>query len=685
MKKINKYHKILIFCGLLTAIAAAGAIKARNFSDQASGEVMTFLETKFRGAAAAKNIDLGLTNLRIKDLSVSNSTGEEIYFTAEEIYLSWNLASFFLGGATLKEIQLSKPKIILFELEEGSIDSSTLRELFAQNQGESNNRGSALFAKATCFLKIKDGGLEKKQRGSKTEASKILTLVNVEAPAFNPNVLSSFNASAQIISEDKGTVEFSGEANLAASRFKLEAKIQNLDLPTAAKLFSQRQDIYAGTLKAALEIEISDAEPVLINGSFNATGLSLHENSPKQAALNIKGAALVEAHCTTGLLNISKLEINSDGQEFQLSGKIDSSGASPNIELKIASPRVEVEKLRRLIAALLPQYDKTVNRRDNLIPDRCSIPSRKITPNPFNLSAETSIEKLVYKGLQAEDFKGKITAANGLMEITTANAAQKERRAEGRAIIDIERVSMPFNAWLHAEDFELSNLLEEEGQPSNRISGTLTFSTESQGNLTYDEPLHTKIRANSRDGKMRNLPLLSGLYKTLGSPDPGAVRYYTLRGEADIYGETTKIKTISLSATNLQTTGTGTFKLKDKSLNLGVAAALPQKVASRAIQDKNILQNVSIEGGWAVIPLRLRGDLGKPRYAVDNDRLSAMSEPSFGENDRTEEEGVPRDSTDEELKTHETEYDNARPSQAIDSKATVSTPKTAENNRTGDL
>jgi len=652
MKKITTLHKILAVCGLLLLLVAAAMMKAKSFSGQAAADILAFLKSRPGCDAAAEKVDSGWAGVSLKNVAIKNQVNGQAIFTAEELSFSWSFLSFASGRAKLDEISLTAPRIILDKSAEKDeeaasagekIDASVLRDFFANS---SRPGGAAIlsFSQAGGRLAIENGALAIRENDAAAQPRDVLTAVSIKSDAFNPAAPSVFSAAAQFAPETSGLLRVTGEADLSSMVFNIETDAKKLDLAALVAFFSKDEHIDSGALTADFKAEINGSERIFLKGPYDVAELKF---KGKQAAepISVKGGMQVEINPAAGLFDFSETKLIFNEQEVELSGKLDLHGSPPSAVLSLKSPKLEIEKLGKLVSALPfgPRIERRVKFKSepksnsksepgDLAPmetgfENFPLPRRKSKPGSKNLTVDISVESLSFHGLTASDFSGKLSMAGGIADFVGKTQSQKDKRVKVNAIVDVKSQGMPYDAQVKADDFELADFFMEEDEPSKKITGSLSFLLENQGWLSTVDRNLVKIKASSRDGKVRNLHVLSELSETLKTIDSGVLRYSFLRCEAAIFDETANIQNFSLSAPGIQTSAMGSFGLADKALDMRVAAAIPEKVAVKVIKDKDLLEVASTVGGWTLIPLRLKGSFDRPKYVVDNDRLSAMAEP----------------------------------------------------------
>jgi len=662
MKKNTTLYKILAVCGLLLLLVAAAMMKARSFSGQAAADILAFLKSRPGCEASAEKVEPGFAGVSLKNVAIQKFDNGQAVFTAEELSFSWSFLAFSSGKAKLEEIGLTAPRIIINksageeidsnEEEPNSagekIDASVLRDFFA-NIGQPGGIAALSFPQEGGRLTIKNGALAIRENDAAAQPRDVLTDVSIKSDAFNPATSSGFSAAAQFASESPCLLRVSGEADLSSMVFNIDMDVKRLDLAALSALFTKGEHLDSGALTAELKAEIKGSERIFLKGPYEVEELKF---KGKQTAepISIKGGMQVEINPAAGLFDFSETKLIYNGQELELSGKLDLHGSPTSAVFSLKSTKLEIEKLGELVSAL-PFGPRVVRRVElesepkskpgTLAPmkigfENFPLPQRKSKPGPKSLTVDVSVESLSFHGLTASDFSGELSIADGIADFVGKNQSQKDKRVKVNALVDVKSHGMPYNAQVEFDDFELSDFFMEEDEPSKSISGSLSLLLQAQGWLSTVDRNLVKIKASSRDGKVRNLPVLSELSETLKAIDSGVLRYSFLRCEAAIFDETASIQNFSLSAPGIQTSAMGSFGLADKALDMRVAAAIPEKLAVKVIKDQDLLQVASTVGGWTLIPLRLKGSFDRPRYVVDNDRLSAMAEPGIDQDENME-------------------------------------------------
>jgi AsmA protein len=246
-----------------------------------------------------------------------------------------------------------------------------------------------------------------------------------------------------------------------------------------------------------------------------------------------------------------------------------------------------------------------------------------------DVEGDVVVDRLEFGGIAVEAVKARVTLRDGVLRVEPLSATVYEGSLDGALEAQLASAGPPFTVQMGLTGTRVGQLVAALDRSLGKtMTGALAANVVAGGRGGDLKALGAEVHAEVRDGKLTNHPVTRDLARLFGVPEFERLSFDTLRADLVTEEGEARVERLVVRGPSLQAMGTGSIGLLDRSLDLRLAMAVPQRFAEKLIPNRTVLDAVTDSQGWAQVPLRLRGSLAEPAYGLDVEALGrAVSQP----------------------------------------------------------
>lgn len=420
-----------------------------------------------------------------------------------------------------------------------------------------------------------------------------------------------FNGISLLLS---GTVE-----NYAASpAIDLQATLADLDL---------RQAIAA--LPPALVPAVKGLDPA---GTVN---LSAHLAGPVD-----KGAELLR----TAEVRLAGVQANIGGLRPALSGQLSLQGdilVSRDLTVVAGDNRAAIElKASNLFGRPISVSSRVTSERFHLEPllRGTTIPAAAAakqqpkapasTPTelgpidlPLRADGSVQIAQTVYKGLTVENFDLRYRLEKNVLTVDRLTGKVARGSFDQTARVDLAKKGLDYSTRFVLKEVQAEALVNAFApKASGTVFGTLNLHADLSGRGTLPETLKRNLSGNGAfliaDGKLTGAGLVQGLADFVNLAELRTLGFRQAKGAFTVTNGKVSLNS-DFSGSDVRFAPQGTVGL-DGALDVALDLRLSPTLTGKLDRRGNVAQFFTDAEGWGQLPLKAKGTIGAPRFALDS-------------------------------------------------------------------
>ena len=631
---MRKGLRVLLWVGgglVLLLVVTGLALKMYLTRDRILEWVVPPLEARLHRRVIVADAGAGLTGIHLDGLEVRAEGAAEPLVAARRIRVRWNLWALLRGTVEVKEVRLVEPRIHVVRRSDGTLDIDDLLgpsgagERAAGEAPPGGGEGMPVEVLPVEVLvglfSIEGGRVSFEDRTARPPRTYVLDEVDSRVRGFALDRPVPFTLSARIPLAGQGRFEAEGEAIPGARSVSARVRVTRFDLPGLNAVMGGGLGFASGTFTLDLQVDAAAGGAARAEGTAGIQGLVLESRGRRGETVDVKVSLACEADQAARVVRLTRLDVEAAGQEVHLTATARYGLPRPRVEFELTSPALRVDPL----TALLPPSPGEPVPGD----DAARVPAegpRGAPAVPVDVVGDVRIGRVEASGAALEDLRARVELVDGRLRVDPVDAGLYGGSLTASAGADLSRPGPAFEARLGVEGTSVGDLLAAvEPSLGNTLTGTLELTAHAVGRGGDLSALTSDIRAQVRDGRVLNHPLVTGFARLFRVKELETLSFYTLRLEAGTAGGVAEVRRLVLNGPSVQVTGTGTLGLEDQALDMRLAVALPRRLAARLVRNPGVLDAVADDQGWARLPLRLGGTLGSPSYGLDSEALARMA------------------------------------------------------------
>ncbi len=628
---MRKMGKVLLWAGaalVLLGGAATVGLKLYLTKDRILGWVIPPLEARLHRRVSIADAGGGLTGIELEGLDVRAEGADEPLVAAEHIRVRWNLWSLLRKEIEVKEVRLVRPRIRVVRRADGTLD---IDDLLEPAEGEAppgppartpERAGGPPVAVAVALFSVEGGRIAFEDQSADPPHTYVLDEVESRVSGFSLDRPVPFTLSAKLPLTAQG--RFSVEGTLHPTTRKMDARLRvgGFDLPVLAPLMGgEGVRFAAGVFSMDLGVKGTAGAALVVGGTAGVEGLVLarrgRTGEPTDVSVDL--SMTLNLNPAKAEVDLSKLDAEAAGQRLSLTGRA-RYGAEPfRVEFRLASPELRAAPF---LALFPPGEEETGTAAGAPAAGANEGPPPEV---PVEAKGDVEIGRLEAGGLAVEPFQAHVELKGGKLRIDPLRAGVYEGELAAAVGVDLAAPGPEFEAEVSLDGTRLGKMLPAVSPGlANTVTGVLSLSARVSGRGGDLEALAADVRAEARDGRILNHPLVDRFAELFRVKELRTLNFYTLKLDAGAQGGVGTVRSLVLRGPDAQATATGTLGLMDRRLDLRVAVAVPRRVAGRLLRRAEVLDALTDEQGWSKVPLRLSGTLEDPSYGLDTEALARM-------------------------------------------------------------
>jgi uncharacterized protein involved in outer membrane biogenesis len=607
-------------------IALLVGIKVYVTKERIMAWVIPPLEERLQRDVTLADAGAGLTGIYLDGLSIRAQGAEQPLVAAGTIQVRWDLFRLLTGTLDVKEVRLLEPHLHVVRLPDGALD---IDDLLAPTEAEGRPHAESSrpapttegsIALAVALFSLEKGRVSFEDRTKTPWQTYTLDQIDSRVRDISLDRPFNYELSARLPLTETGRFRAEGTVDPVARAMRAKVSVQDLDMPSLNAVMTGGTRFTGGVLGVDLDVEAGGAGNVGLDGTVALNGLALTRGEVTGKAADVELAVEATADFGPGIVKVPKLELRVDDQAVHLELTASRIAARPRIEFLVEADDLSVDAL----TALLPAGKETGAAGKETA-------AEKAATVPVDALGDLRFAKVRAGGLTVEEFNAHVEVVDGRLTVEPAGARLYGGALTLSAKAGLEQAGPPFDARVSMSDVQVGQFLGAlNPRLADTMTGVLVLAAASSGRGGDLAELRSRVQAEAKNGKILNHPLVQNFAQMFKVKEYETLNFYSVKADIETAEGTGQVKSLVLNGPNLQATGTGTIGLIDRSVDLRMALAVPEKIAAKVVPEQNTLEAITDKDGWARLPMSLKGSLQEPAYGLDKEALIKAATKALG-------------------------------------------------------
>jgi len=436
-----------------------------------------------------------------------------------------------------------------------------------------------------------------------------------------------FNFSSLEILSDEKQQSKAEKPQPTAAVLPLTLTINQIKLNKAKiKIHDQLNEIPAVDATSSAKLNVSlgrTMQDLQFNGSFDFNAAVAYGTS--QTKLNGKGTVSQKD------LEIV-LDTTLDSEQVNARADVKNYMQSPNATIAISSKSLNIDKLLGIVAGL-PKKQSDKPHKTKPAKSKSGEVIAEALPPGLIAQGTVQVDKALYKGLTANDFRMSFNLAKGILTVKELSATAYGGKIDSSVTVDLNQPDLAYDGKLGLQSVQASNFSSALMQNlKGMFSGSLQSATTFSGAGTSWQQISKVLNADGSftltDGSIKGTPVSMSISNLLGLQELNNISFNEISGTYKIVeGGKVKIKS-NLQGTDIDAEADGIIGLDgslDLPLTFHLSPALGDKLKSRA----SFANYLTDEQGATTLHLKLTGNLKSPRPTLDMEGVQEQLQKSL--------------------------------------------------------
>ena len=415
-------------------------------------------------------------------------------------------------------------------------------------------------------------------------------------------------------------VTLSGQVNHYAKQPAVDLQVETSDLNLRAALAALPKKLVAGvqgmdpagTLNAQLHLAgvLNAPKKLLQAGEIKLAGVQASVDGLRPALSGTVGINGDTLHAEK--LNLS-IGDNQAAVDFQVSHLL---GHPLTVTSRVSAGRFQLDPLLKGGAA--PALAAGARP--------AAAPAREMGPFdlPLRMDGTVHVGELLYHGVKVDQFVLHYLLKDNVLTVDRLTGNMAGGNFSDTARVQLAQKGLAYETRLAIQGVQADPLVTAlQPRAKGTVFGTLDLSAALNGRGTLPATLKKNLSGNGKwrlvDGRLTGNPMVSGLAATLGLPELKDLTFKQLDGNFRV--EKGKIILAGhLGGKEVRMSPAGTVGL-DGALNLRLDTRLSPTLTGKLGGKGGVTRYLTDSQGWGQVPLKLRGTLTSPRFALDTSLL----------------------------------------------------------------
>ncbi len=625
---------------VLTGLAAAACLFLAGFlalklyftKERILAWVIPPLEAKLHRSVQIADAGAGFSGIWLEGLDARAAGSPEPLVRAQRVGVLWNLWALLQGRIEIREVRLVEPEIRVVRFPDGNLD---IRDLIggrepspgptAARRPGKEGAGAGLEV-AVALLSIDGGRIRFEDRTRTPVRVYELDEVKTRVRDFSLQGPVPFEAGARALGSAR--IDAKGSFDPATGTLTAEVRIDAPDLPALAAALDGGVPLASGRLGLSGSVARGRDGRLSARGTVRLEGLAWAggEAGPASGELAFE----VRANPETSTVDLPEVKVAVAGQTLSLNGRVRYGGEPVRIRFEARSPSLDLDRLLALLPPPVDSAGKTAPSGSAAAPA-----STGTGPLPVDAEGTVRIDRLSARGLVLAPLDARIELRHGRLRVGPLSAGFYGGTVEADVSVRPGEPGPPFGGLVSLSDVRAEQVVGAlAGSSAGILSGRLELEAAVSGQGPDLQALEADVSLQVQDGRLVNHPLVVRFARLFRVDELETLNFYSMELDAGARQGQARVRTFALAGPEIQVTGTGSVGLDGRRLDARLAVAVPRRLASRLVRNARILDAVTDDQGWVRLPLRLRGSVNDPRYALDSEALDRLAGDVLGERAR---------------------------------------------------
>lgn len=617
---------MVVIAALVAALAAAAIlVKVIVSPDMVKKTVLPRISAVIDRQVTLGDVEVSIfRGIRLRELSVMEKDGSGPFLQTAAARLSYRFWPLLAGRVEVDEVLLEAPKVLIVRYPDGSFNFSDLvRKEKGPRSADAGDRTPLRLAVTKAGvadgLLVYDDRMGLGGKPFRTELRDIrLDARNVSLDGDFPLELKA--ALPGMTAALKGTVGRIGTAPVLTADLTLVAGslsdfIKGLPPMVGEKLAGLS---LAGALKMDLKLagEAKHLKQLLQGGEVQLTDVQLTVGGMRPTL----GGSLV-----LGKDSLKSRGLTLGAGKQRLSVALSAS----NLQSRPVKLSLDMEGEKLDLDQLLPA-------RKEGSPASAVPAQTKKEPGPLNLPLDAGgsvkIGGLLYRGLTVSNFALSWSLRDSILAVDGLKGSAAGGSFSNRARVDLLTRGFAYSSRLELKGMQADQLAAVFA-PNARgsVFGTLSLSADLAGRGAVPATVRQNLTGSGTfamdNGRLTGEGFMPTLAAFLGAEELRALRFSRLDGTFSLKGQVVRLAA-KMEGSDARFTAAGTIGF-DKSLDMGIDLRLLPAITARVARG-DVGRFVSDREGWASVPLRATGSVGKPRFSLDAAKVGGRIKDTLG-------------------------------------------------------
>ena len=309
-----------------------------------------------------------------------------------------------------------------------------------------------------------------------------------------------------------------------------------------------------------------------------------------------------------------------EGEQFHAEADVKNYMQSPDVSITVNSKSLNIDKLLGIVAGL-PKTQTEKPQKTQPAKGKTGEVIADSLPPGLAAQGTVQVDRALYKGLTANDFRMVFELAKGILTVKELSAKAYGGKFDSNLTVDLNQPDLAYDGKLglqslQASDFSSALMQNLKGMFTGSLQTAATFSGAGTSWQQISKVLTADGSFALTDGAIKGTPVSMSVSNLLGLQELNNISYKNISGTFKIIeGGKLKIKT-NLKGADLDAEAEGIIGLDgslDLPLTFHLSPALADKLKSRA----SFAKYLTDEQGTTTLNLKLAGTIKNPRPTLD--------------------------------------------------------------------
>jgi AsmA protein len=612
----QKIIKIAAICAgsvLALLVAMIILIKVVISPEQVKKNILPRISVALNRQVSLGDVSVSIfSGIRLHDLIIQDKEGTQPFLKADALRLEYRFWPLLRKRVEIKEIRLESPLVRIVRYADGSFNFSDLTAK-KEHPAQADKEKSPIDL-AVSQVTMTDGTMifdDRQGLGGKLYLTEVSA---IRMAAKGITMEGEFPVSLKANLPGGANVDIAGTAakvgstpTIALTTTVIAKDLAKLvaGLPPAVAAKAQKLAL-AGGLELHLKLagETKTPKQLLQSGEIklNSIELTAGGTRPSLSGLLLLGKDSIES---------KELKVTVAGQKLDISLKGSNLMAKPvMLSLAIQGDKLDLNQV------LPPATAKPVAAASSAV-------GPKTEPGPMNLpltaSGTVRLNSVLYRTLTISNMSMAWKLADNVFILASLKGGLAGGSFSKSARVNLGVKGYSYSSQLSAQGVQADQLVSAFApKAAGSVFGSLGFTAQFQGSGTLPESIKRNLSGQGNfaitDGKLTGSGFMQELAGYLKADQLRVLRFGRYNGNFGIKGGVVTLNSeLNGSDARLKTSGTADF---DKHLNMSLDTRLSPAITSQVARG-DFGRYLTDSQGWGVIPLKVTGSIGSPRFSLD--------------------------------------------------------------------